>query len=169
MTRASRKTPPAFSFQMIPRGKQKQILTIIIIVDSHISRCCVHDLSWVCRERLLVAQWQQVALFLELSNQLQRDGREMWAERSHHWGAVRCFGVTSGTPLFSVFSLQSVRPIFTWCVWSLMMQTIWYTRKYRNMIWAAKTSWINVYLLYSLNVSCKSHANIKITETCGLD
>lgn len=46
------------------------ILTIIIIVDSHITRCCVHDLIRVCREGFLVAQRQQVALFLKLSNQL---------------------------------------------------------------------------------------------------
>lgn len=53
------------------------MLTFIVVVDSHVSRCCVHDLIKVCRERFLVAGRQQVALFLQLCNQLQGDEREI--------------------------------------------------------------------------------------------
>lgn len=52
------------------------LLTIIIIVDSHVSGCCVHDLIRLCRQGFLLAQRQQVALFLELSNQLQGQAKE---------------------------------------------------------------------------------------------
>ncbi len=53
------------------------MLTIIIVVDSHISRCGVHDFIRICRESCLVARWQQAALFLELSNQLQGHENEI--------------------------------------------------------------------------------------------
>lgn len=103
--KSKQKTSPASNFKMTPGGKQKQILTIIIIVDSHISRCCVHDLSWVCRERLLVAQWQQVALFLELFNQLQRDGNKGNMSRRHITGGQwDVLASLQGPPLSLVYS-----------------------------------------------------------------
>lgn len=55
------------------------MLTIIIIVDAHVSRCCVHDLVRICRKSFLVGRWQEVALFLQLSNQLQGHGNEIKA------------------------------------------------------------------------------------------
>lgn len=57
------------------------MLTIIIVVDSHVSGCCVHDLFRLCRESFLVARRQRVALFLELSNQLKRDENETSLEQ----------------------------------------------------------------------------------------
>lgn len=57
---------------MFPGGERQQILTIIIIVDSHVSWSCVHDLVSVCRESFLVTRWQRAAFFLELSNQLRK-------------------------------------------------------------------------------------------------
>lgn len=53
------------------------MLTIIVIVDPHISCCGVHDLIRVCGEGFLVARWQQVALFLQLSNQLRTKVNQM--------------------------------------------------------------------------------------------
>lgn len=53
------------------------MLTVIVVVDSHISRRCVHDIIKVCRERFLVARRQQAALFLQLCNQLQGDKSQL--------------------------------------------------------------------------------------------
>lgn len=50
----------------------KHMLTIVVVVDSYISRSRVHDLVGVCGESLLVTRWQWTAFVLEFSNQLRR-------------------------------------------------------------------------------------------------
>lgn len=46
-------------------------LTVIIIVDSHVPCRRVHDVIRFCRQRVLVAQRQQVTFLLQFFNQLQ--------------------------------------------------------------------------------------------------
>lgn len=46
------------------------MLTVVIVEDSHIPGGCVHDLIGLCRQCFLIVGRQQVALFLQLPNQL---------------------------------------------------------------------------------------------------
>lgn len=47
------------------------LLTVIAVVDPHVSRSGVHDLLRLHRQSLLVVGWHQVQLLLQLPNQLQ--------------------------------------------------------------------------------------------------
>ena len=46
--------------------------TIIVVVNAHVARCCIHDVVWAGQQGLLVTLLEKVAFFFQLCNQLKQ-------------------------------------------------------------------------------------------------
>lgn len=87
--------------------------------------------------------------------------KEMWAGRWHHGGAVRCFGITSGTPSAPClqFNVSNANSHLV-CLITNDAPNLIYKEKQKHDYELLE---INVNVLYSLNDSWKTHVCIKVT------